>query len=605
MFSQMNSLENLMAPRRHLVGWIVVAGKSNENVIKSNINEGLESFVGDYGPFKEVRTATGFGFGLLKPDDALPLTTWSFFEDREKTCFIEGVFYEDYFSHQPVNCEDQELAKILLKEFGRRGKKAIEQLNGSFSGFIFDHAAGELITFIDRLGVHVLYWSYENGNIIVSSNLAAFRRLKKLSLDQTAAFQFLTVGFPIEERTLLEGVKIQLPCTMNTYDGTSARSIRYWDVPKRMKGISLNECVEMISQSVEGHVERVYERTRLKMGFGMSGGHDSRVILSALAYRGIPFEAAIWKDNNFNDAVTAKLCALLNKRPIIVRNVSGEEMEEIQKNVFAYTDGNYMYSHGFARLAKECYEQECFCLMLGYAGDRISGCMSIPAPQELRSVEQMAAASLRNQMELLTFGDALGLMKLGEDVMEETLSEWRDSFIKESSHEHLSDVSIWQGLSNRNLKRIRFSMIPARQYVQLIFPYLDNKVLDAYMSMPIKYLSNQKAHCYAGFHRIDELGDYQACSYPVALRREARFPSALYLLRYSWQKTMDVLSAFRSSGYKGNWDDKHYKICDDLCRSPLLNHNILRELFVRKKVQPKGLYKMHTLSRFYEFYVLS
>jgi asparagine synthetase B (glutamine-hydrolysing) len=602
--SLMNNTNQLITPRNHLIGWIVIVGKSDKDKIKITIDQGLNSFFGDYGLIKEIRTNDGFGFGLWKPDTPLPLTTWSFFNDKDNCCFIEGVLYDDFFSYQPKDGEDQQFAEIFLKKFRESKAKSIEQLNGCFCGFIFDYRTKKLITFVDRLGVRILYWSYEKGNLIVSSNLAAFRNLKTLSIDESAAFQFLTIGFPIDERTLLKDVMLQLPCTMNIYDGPVKESVRYWDVPKRMKNSSLEESVEMISLSMEDHLERIYQRTKQKVGLGLTGGHDSRVILNALVYRDIPFVPVIWKDNNFNDEVVSELCFIIKKQPIIVKNVSCDELTEIKENVFTYSDGLHLHFHGFVRLAKECVEERIKCLILGFSGDKISGSLTIPAPQYLRNIKKLALCTLRNQMELLSFKNAhLLIRNISKNIIKETTSEWMQSFIKESSHEYLSDISIWQGFANRNLKRIRFSMIPALQYVQTIFPYSDNKVLNAYFSLPLKFLNNQKAHCYAGFSRFKDFGNYQACSYPISLKEEAFSPFGLYLLRLSRLKLKNLLSMFQSSGYKGGWPENDVKIYDEISQSSLFNANFLKELFVRKKIVPEVLYIIHTLSRFYDFYI--
>lgn len=600
----MNSHKYLPVPRNHEIGWIVIGGEKDEGVLRERLDAGLNSFCGEQGLLKEMRTAGGLGFGLWKPQNPLRLTTWSLFEEGGKTCFIEGVFYDEYCSHRAANGEDQELARIFLREFDKTGGKAIERLNGSFSGFVFDHNTGRLVTFVDRLGVHSLFWSYENGRVIVSSNLAAFRGLRGLSLDQSAAFQFLTVGFPIGERTLLQGVMIQLPCTMNIYDRSSRRSVRYWDIPKRAEKMSLEECVEVMSQSVEEHVERVYERTRGKMGLGISGGHDSRVILSALAYKKAPFLPVRWKDDDFNDSVASTLCSLVKKEPLTIENVSAAEMEEMRQSIFAYSDGNYLYAYGFIRLARACCDQGIDCLLLGFSGDRISGSFFVPAPHYLRSIDQLAVCSLKAQMELLSFRDARALLgNTRDDLSEEARTEWLHSFFRESGHEHLPDVAMWQAFANRNLKRIRFAMMPARQYVQPVFPYLDSKVLAAYMSMPMRFLNNQKAHCHAGFHRFNAFGNYQACGYPVSLRTEARFPSGIYFLRLSRSKLDGLVSLLKSSRYKGDWSKAHYDICDEILKSPLFDAAFFKRLFSEKHISPKELYKIHTLARFYDFYV--
>jgi hypothetical protein len=147
-------------------------------------------------------------------------------------------------------------------------------------------------------------------------------------------------------------------------------------------------------------------------------------------------------------------------------------------------------------------------------------------------------------------------------------------------------------------------MMPARQYLQPVFPYLDNKVLAAYMSMPIRYLHNQKAHCYAGFHRIKEFGNFRACSYPLSLKDEARFPSALHLARVSRQKTRDFVAALapgrrkvRSAGVPG-------RMMDDLLQCPLFEKQTVNSLVREGRAGLREIQKMHTLARFYDYFVL-
>jgi hypothetical protein len=151
-----------------LVRWIAIV--SEKHALERKIHLGLNAFIGDYGSLKVVRTHDGFGFGFWQPEAHLPLTTWSVFSDEDGICFIEGVFYDKYFSHDPIEGQDRQPAKLVLKNFRDTKAKAIEELSGSFPGFVFDYKDKRLSTFADRLGTRVLYWSHEKDDLIVSSN---------------------------------------------------------------------------------------------------------------------------------------------------------------------------------------------------------------------------------------------------------------------------------------------------------------------------------------------------------------------------------------------------------------------------------------------------
>ena len=223
-----------MIRRNHLIGWMLVVGESSERELTAKLDAGLQCFVGDYGTKKKIVASNHIAFGLWKPDTPLPMTSWSFYEDADYLCFVEGVFYEDYHGHEPIDGEDPKLAELLVRHYVNDKNDAIAALNGCFSGFLYDRQSSTLATFVDRLGVRVLYWSRDK-DVVVSSNLSSFRGLRSLDLDRDAAFQFLTIGFPIGERTLLKNISIQLPCTINTFSAGSKKSTYYWN-PKRATG---------------------------------------------------------------------------------------------------------------------------------------------------------------------------------------------------------------------------------------------------------------------------------------------------------------------------------------------------------------------------------
>jgi len=600
----------------HPMSWFLIAGQEagNANVLEGKINLGLESLPRNGTSTNFTSIHKGFGFGLVIPEKFRTLTTWSIFENEHDMCFVEGVFYDQFFSHQPVQGRDRILAKLILEKFASFQMEAIATLSGSFRGFIFNKRTGVVRTFVDRLSTRVLYWSNEKDRTIVSTNLTPFCKLKALELDRTSAFQFLTIGYPIGERTLLKDVHIQLPSSIIVFNGDAAISSRYWNVPKRISSSANNigDSVAMVAQAVEDTVCRLSTLTKEPLALGMSGGHDSRVLLSALAFQNLPFTPIRWADNNFNDEVARGLCALLQKPLHIMRERSYEEIMAIRHNVFRYSDGFYFYPDGFTRLGQECFEQQRGSLLLGYGGDVVSGATIIPDPQYLNGLEDLAHHTLKNHMELLGFNDTLDVMKnVDTHVLDETLLEWQQSFGDYSSCESLLDIAIHQGLTNREFKRVLFSMYPANEYVQVLYPYLDNKVLDAYFTLPIEMIKNRRLHCYAGYHRFEAFGDYRASGYPISLRTEAQYPSAVYALRWLGAKVKNSVLKFKKARLKtvdyyhdrdGDYQE-YERAAREIKDCPLFDGEIIFERFLKGQVTPRVIRKLHTLSKFNQFYL--
>jgi asparagine synthetase B (glutamine-hydrolysing) len=481
---------------------------------------------------------------------------------------------------------------------------AIEKINGSFSSCIYNKNSKKLTTFIDRLGVKVLYWAHIQNYTAVSSTLGGLKKLKKFSLDTTSAFQFLTLGFPIGTRTLLDGVFMQPPATAMIFHNNKSEVIRYWRAPQRSQHMSLQEAAENINVPMERFVRRIYDKTQDIIALGMTGGHDSRLVFSALVHSNTPFECVRWNEGNFNDKMVQQLCSIVKKQPIIVRPISRNELLEIRKDVFIYSDGNFIYSSGFSRLAMESYERRMSLLMLGFSGDRISGSLTLPDPKYLKNIDDLARVSLKNHMELVSFHDAISLLKNSHsEIYQETLFEWNKSFTQEETLENLEDISIWQFINNRNLKRVKFQMTPACRYTQIIYPYLDNHILQAYFSLPLSLLHYQKAHCYAGFYRNAHYGRYQATGYPVSLKMETFFPLSLYTLRLITNKLGRISARISLKSKENSWSLWDEGILSAVLNSELFSGEYIKKLRSSGGLNRSTLLKLHTLKMFYDVFV--
>ena len=241
-------------------------------------------------------------------------------------------------------------------------------------------------------------------------------------------------------------------------------------------------------------------------------------------------------------------------------------------------------------------------LLLGFAGGPVSGSLTIPEPERFDNIADLARCELKSQMEVLSFEQAQALLSAaGSDCIERAKAEWDSSFAAEEGRETFSDILIWQRVANRNLKRIRNAMVPASQYTQLIFPYLDSAVLEAYFGAPVEHIRYQKAHCYAGFYRFRDFGKYQAGGFPVSLKWEARLPILLRSLRGLRDSFQSLRSPMEHHRDGGNEMVRDYskRVVD----SPIFDGKRVQKLLSENRISRKSVYKMHTLAKFLDVYV--
>jgi hypothetical protein len=214
-------------------------------------------------------------------------------------------------------------------------------------------------------------------------------------------------------------------------------------------------------------------------------------------------------------------------RPHFIDKADEEEISALQDITASVTGGIYRNAVGFPLLGREVRRLGLSSLLTGFSGDRLSGVVS----QKDRSVDALADRMLRKQMELYSFAEAEKLLKGNGQFTEQTLFEWRESFREQEWRGGLADVCLWQALWNRNYKRIVPLLLPAMHYCEVIQPYLDDGVLDCYLSLPVEHLANQAAHCRAAYWGRPEFGDLPSTSFSIPLKWEPAWSPLIHLGR--------------------------------------------------------------------------
>jgi hypothetical protein len=146
-------------------------------------------------------------------------------------------------------------------------------------------------------------------------------------------------------------------------------------------------------------------------------------------------------------------------------------------------------------------------------------------------------------------------------------------------------------------------MNPASRYTQIIYPYLDSQVLQAYFSLPVSLLHYQKAHCYAGFYRDAHYGRYQATGYPVSLQMETFFPLSLYTLRLITTKLGRISTRISLKSKISSWSSWEEGILSAVLDTELFSGEYIKKLCSSGALTRDTLLKLHTLKMFHDVFV--
>jgi asparagine synthase (glutamine-hydrolysing) len=183
---------------------------------------------------------------------------------------------------------DTEVIVHLYEEYGDR---CVEHLRGMFAFAVAD--GGRLLLARDRLGIKPLYYSIVPGGVVFASEIKALLRCPELrpALDLQAFADSRAVGYPVGDRTFIEGVRGVLPGHTITVtrgpDGTAAAPSasapalavrRYYSLPaEHDEPMTFDSAQDLLIDMLRG-IGRSHLAADVEVGLILSGGLDSTVL---------------------------------------------------------------------------------------------------------------------------------------------------------------------------------------------------------------------------------------------------------------------------------------------------------------------------------------
>ncbi len=177
--------------------------------------------------------------------------------------------------------------EVLLKGYGLRGRRILDDLCGMFAFAIFDRAADELFLAVDPMGIKPLYYhSDSDGRFLFASELRSLlgTGLVPRRMDPVGLESYLSYGAVQAPNTIIAGVSSLLPGTYlrvragGELDGPHP----YWHAPyARMDSAAQQPAID--GPALRNLLERVAGQhliSDVPTGVLLSGGIDSSAVLA-------------------------------------------------------------------------------------------------------------------------------------------------------------------------------------------------------------------------------------------------------------------------------------------------------------------------------------
>ena len=176
---------------------------------------------------------------------------------------------------------------IFLKKIKKILKsKKIENLlsfNGEYFLIVFYKNQNKLIFGNSDNSYIPVFYTVENNKLNLSSNILNIKQkyFKDIDFNQIACWLAFN-GRSFEDKTFIKSIKVVEPGALCVYSDNKIQLKHSTCFFYKNKKISLKKNVSNISNSIKNAVNRRIKQTMGNISFGLSGGIDSRILLSSI-----------------------------------------------------------------------------------------------------------------------------------------------------------------------------------------------------------------------------------------------------------------------------------------------------------------------------------
>jgi len=384
------------------------------------------------------------------------------------------------------------ICRYIASLWHEREDTIVENLNGAFALVVWHIAAGVVTVVTDRLGVFPVF-ATESGSLHLSTHPDVLRKASNMPLefDFGTMAESLAFGSSTHPYSYYKGIVQLNPATVYRFhlaDRQKNHRRQYWKPIYRPQQ-KFNVVVDQIAQAISNAVLRRTAYIDGTPGVFLSGGVDSRSILFSLPKQETSTAITFYEESAGETLIAETLARRAQVKHILLKRDDDYYFKAAQK-VMRIAGGmwNIVDAHFFGYVEELAARN--FAVIL-------SGCYA----------DYMFKGLLQNRMPLRVLGLTTGLVKRGQFQLWYYL--WRKPIAGKWSEitldrlrNRLSGLAIPPKSDDDRLELEGRRLIPLSREGDWLFRNLawrtlpfdllfaDSEIIDAYLSVPIKYKLN-------------------------------------------------------------------------------------------------------------------
>lgn len=379
------------------------------------------------------------------------------------------------------------------------GMEFVGGLNGNCVVLVHDEEAGELSVVTDRLGSIPVYHARTDDGVAFSTDIDNVARRPEVETEFDLGYlhEYLVYRRTFGVKTPLTGIEELQPATVSTIDleDGSIDTERYWQPRFRPQEVSFDAFADEFTRTFKQVIDE-WRRDDLRYGALLSGGSDSRLNLAALGSDVTAFHMADWMSR---EARTAERVAIESGNEFVfLRRDPNYQASALDRNR-AFSNFNGWFTQGYASGFEREITSRVDVLLSGMYADTLFKGHAVPSPScslgPIGNLTLPIESSIDSLPEFIDWllesapsDDSLPLSTDLRSVLEENVYRDGDGIVHHGvRYDSIDDLVYTSGyfpLTNdddiifRNSLR---SMLPYRT------PFLDNRLVDLSLRMPIRY----------------------------------------------------------------------------------------------------------------------
>jgi len=273
------------------------------------------------------------------------------------TALFHGVLYNERDLRRALQTGDVATTDLIAALYKVYGAHFVDHLDGEFAVIVADPARRQLFAATDHVGSYPIYWRADANGLILSSDLSALLAAGTFArrVNLRAVADYLTIGAVLGDKTLVDGVLLLDPGTLLRYDAGQDRISLHSYVQLESffqdKAVDKRDYLEHVTKAFANAVGRALDGPG-PMGLSLSGGLDSRAILSAANGRAASLRTyTLGIDGCADQAIAGKLSRIAGTRHHYFE-LDSRYLSDFLPNMaqmVSITDGMYL-SHGLTEM---------------------------------------------------------------------------------------------------------------------------------------------------------------------------------------------------------------------------------------------------------------